>query len=94
MLYKKGNIVEVYKWGKPRYLGRIINYSTAGGFYEIRLLSQPENTRFMHWGWSMFLAADLTKDIVKEDYLHLVCYGRKSVKCDICNHRFTCFTAR
>lgn len=86
------DIVEVYKWKKPRYLGRVIARSPVGRrlFYRINVLSPIKDNKSIHY--PVTFAID-NMDIVPDKNTVKICNGCKTIKCDTCKYRFVCFTS-
>ncbi len=92
-MIKVNDVVEIYKWKKPRYLGKIVGHYPVGcnRFYKVSVLTPIEGAKVLHWKQHQFSTSKFRVDVVPEDNVVRICDGTKSDACDKCKHRFACF---
>ncbi len=87
------DVVEVYKWKKLRYLGKVVGLFPVGNnlFYKVSVLTEVNNRKSITWMFNNFSTSTFHVDVVPANNVVKVCDGVKSELCEECKHRFRCF---
>ena len=92
-MIKVNDVVEIYKWKKPRYLGKVVGNYPVGSkrFYKVSILTPIHDSKDVNWMIKNFATETYHVDVVTESNIVRICDGAKSNTCDQCKYRFACF---